>query len=161
MTAAAAPPAEALPGASKQVTVALHNDTLGAVELRATLQPGGLVAAIQAARPDTQAALLRDLPVLQQALSDHNIRVGSVTVSSGPANHGGGSISGGGANPSGGHGGFQPTAQGGGRQGQAPAQSARPSARSWAPAASPPAGGEAAGAAAGATLPPGRLSVRV
>ncbi|MGH9527172.1 MAG: flagellar hook-length control protein FliK, partial [Terriglobales bacterium] len=162
LTAAAAPPTEApQAGNANKLTLTLHNDTLGAVAVQATLRPQGLEAAIQAARADTHAAMQQGLPLLQQTLTDHNIRLVNLTVSRGPAsNSSAASSSGqGGARQAfaqtGGGGGQNQTGGGGGALAQTVAGTAE-----GAPADRGPASGLARPGGAPAVAP-GRLSIRV
>lgn len=162
LTAAAAPPNETpQAGNANKLTLTLHNDTLGAVAVQATLRPQGLEAAIQAARADTHAIMQQGLPLLQQTLTDHNIRLVNLIVSRGPASHSPA------ASSSGQRGARQAFAQTGGGRGQnqpggggsALARTA-PSTAEGAPADRGPASGLARPGGAPAVAP-GRLSIRV
>ncbi len=168
LTAAAAPPQELAPtGNSRQLKVEIQNDALGAVAVRATMRPAGLEAAIQASRAETQTVLRQDLPLLQQALSAHNIRVGSLTVASAPANHG----SAGNSNNSGGNGGNTGNSAGGqnalgsnaqdrGRQSRQEQGGTQAVHRALSAADEPHAGGVLRDVHSAAATAPGRLSVR-
>lgn len=170
LTAAAAPPPELAPaGNSRQLKIEIQNDALGAVAVRATMRPAGLEAAIQAARAETQTVLRQDLPLLQQALSAHNIRVGSLTVASAPANHGsagnsnnsGGGSGGNTGNSAGGQNTLGSNAQDGGRQSRQQPGETQTVHRALAAADEPHAGGVLRDVHPAAATAPGRLSVRV
>lgn len=66
-----------------EMRIAFETDKLGAVELRARMTGEQVGAAIIVERRDAHAMLAADLPVLQQALSERQLRVEQVTLQQG------------------------------------------------------------------------------
>lgn len=153
----AAAPASMPVGSPNQLTLTLHTDALGAVAVQATMRPQGLEAAIQAVRAETRTAMQQNLPLLQQTLADHNIRLANLMVARGPVNATGpapqaqGNGQQGFSQPGGGRG-----QGGGGRQAAAGFSRPAPAHQAQAPANSPGVNG-----ATPARLTPGQLNIRV
>ncbi|HUO25935.1 MAG TPA: flagellar hook-length control protein FliK [Candidatus Aquilonibacter sp.] len=63
-----------------EMRISMQTDTLGTIDLRATLHQSGLTATIGVQRGDVQAMLSNDLPSLQHALSDKSFRVDQISV---------------------------------------------------------------------------------
>jgi flagellar hook-length control protein FliK len=66
-----------------EMRIAMETEKLGAVELRAHMVGDEVGAAITVERRDAHAALAVELPALQQALSDKELRIEQVTLSHG------------------------------------------------------------------------------
>lgn len=63
-----------------EMRIAMDTDKLGAVELRARMVGDVVGAAITVEKRDTHAVLALELPALQQALSDKQLRIEQVTL---------------------------------------------------------------------------------
>ena len=63
-----------------EMRIAMDTDKLGPVELRARIVGDQVGAAIMVEKRDAHAALAVELPALQQALSDKQLRVDQVTL---------------------------------------------------------------------------------
>jgi flagellar hook-length control protein FliK len=66
-----------------EMRISMDTDKLGAVELRARLVGDQVGAAIMVEKRDAHAALAVELPTLQQALSEKQLRVDQVTLQQG------------------------------------------------------------------------------
>jgi flagellar hook-length control protein FliK len=66
-----------------QVRIAMQADQLGQVELRATLHGQQVGAAITVEKKEAHAAMAAEMPSLQQALEERQLRVGEVTLMQG------------------------------------------------------------------------------
>lgn len=71
-----------------EMRVALKTDNLGPVELHAVLDAGRLGASISVVNHDAHTVLTNNLPALQQALSDQNLRIDHVSVLNAPMSSG-------------------------------------------------------------------------
>jgi trimeric autotransporter adhesin len=67
-------------GGRSEIHVALQTDNLGTIELHARVSGDSIGAAITVERRDAHTALAADLPVLQQALSDKQLRVEQISL---------------------------------------------------------------------------------
>lgn len=75
-------------GGQAEMRVELHTDTLGALELHTVLQGGKIGATINVQNPDARTLLASELPALHQALSNQNLHVENVSVSTNTAGGG-------------------------------------------------------------------------
>jgi flagellar hook-length control protein FliK len=66
-----------------EMHIAMQTDKLGAIELHARLSGDQVGATILVEKRDAHAALASELPALQQALSDKQLRVAQVALSQG------------------------------------------------------------------------------
>lgn len=63
-----------------EIHVALQTDNLGTIELHARVSGDSVGAAITVEKRDAHSALAADLPILQQALSDRQLRVEQISL---------------------------------------------------------------------------------
>jgi flagellar hook-length control protein FliK len=84
-------------GGHSEIHVALQSDSLGSVELHARVSGDSVGAAITVDKRDAHTALAADLPALQQALSDKQLRVDQISLLHAPLNSTAGSNDGGAA----------------------------------------------------------------
>lgn len=75
-------------GGQAEMRVELHTDTLGALELHTVLQGGKIGASINVQNPDARTLLASELPALHQALSNQNLHVENVSISTNTAGGG-------------------------------------------------------------------------
>ncbi|MGH9741688.1 MAG: flagellar hook-length control protein FliK [Candidatus Acidiferrum sp.] len=66
-----------------EMRIAMQTDKLGAIELRTRVSGDGVDATIFVEKRDAHAALAVELPALQQALSDKQLRVDQVSLTQG------------------------------------------------------------------------------
>lgn len=84
-----------------EMRVALQTDNLGPVELHAVLEAGHLGASIAVVNHDAHTLLTNNLPALQQALTDQNLRLDHLSVLNTPMGSGTNTGNGGGYHPGG------------------------------------------------------------
>jgi flagellar hook-length control protein FliK len=73
-----------------EMRVALDTDSMGAVQLHAVLDSGQIGASIAVVSHEAHTLLNNDLPALQQALADQNVRLDHLTVVNAPMSSGAG-----------------------------------------------------------------------
>ena len=66
-----------------EMQVAFRSEALGSINLRAVARADAIDAAIGVERADVRAHLMRELPALEQALSERNLKVENITISQG------------------------------------------------------------------------------
>ncbi|HZT73458.1 MAG TPA: flagellar hook-length control protein FliK [Terriglobales bacterium] len=76
-------PAPATSSAATHMRLALHSETLGPIELQATLRGATVQASLHVAQPAARDALRHELPQLQQVLADRNLPVTSISLAHG------------------------------------------------------------------------------
>lgn len=79
--------------ANHQVTLNVHTDALGTVQLHATMQNNVLGATLAVDRPEVHHWLSAQLPALEQTLAARQVQVGSLQLQAQTAGGGGGSAS--------------------------------------------------------------------
>ena len=72
--------------------IAFRSEALGSVNLRAVARENAIEAAIGVERADVRAHLMSELPALEQALAERNLKVENITISHG-ATGGGAALS--------------------------------------------------------------------
>lgn len=72
-----------------EMRVALQSDTMGALQLHAVLDNGRVGASISVVNHEAHTLLTNELPSLQQALADQNVRLDHLTVINTPMTSGG------------------------------------------------------------------------
>lgn len=73
-----------------EMRVALQTDTMGTLQLHAVLDGGRVGASISVVSHEAHTLLTNELPSLQQALTDQNVRLDHLTVINTPMASGGG-----------------------------------------------------------------------
>jgi flagellar hook-length control protein FliK len=71
-----------------EMRIHLSTEAMGSVELRTTVQQDHIAAAITVQRSETQAALLGELPSLQQALQNRQLQIDRLDINYGGQNSG-------------------------------------------------------------------------
>ena len=65
-----------------EMHIAMDTDLLGSIDLRAVVHQGSLSATIGVQRADVQTLLVNELPALQHSLTEKNLQVGQISVTS-------------------------------------------------------------------------------